>query len=71
MSMCTFSYASAVADKCIELVENKKTDDFEALNALARVIKGLVELVKGDIKYRSSIVRGVPTNKEELLNGKE
>jgi hypothetical protein len=38
-----------VADKCIEIVENEKTEDFEALNACARVIKGLVELVKGDI----------------------
>lgn len=42
--------ASAVADKCIELVENEKTEDFEALNVRARAIKGLVELVKGDIK---------------------
>lgn len=42
--------ASAVADKCIELVENEKTEDFEALNIRARAIKGLVELVKGDIK---------------------
>ncbi|RHN51698.1 putative tetratricopeptide-like helical domain-containing protein [Medicago truncatula] len=42
--------ASAVADKCIELVENEKTEDFEALKIRARAIKGLVELVKGDIK---------------------
>lgn len=42
--------ASEVADKCIELVENEKTEDFEALNVRARALKGLVELVKGDIK---------------------
>jgi hypothetical protein len=42
--------ASAVADKCIELVENEKTEDFEALKIRARAIKGLIELVKGDIK---------------------
>ncbi|XP_058767258.1 uncharacterized protein LOC131640918 [Vicia villosa] len=42
--------ASAVADKCIELVENEKTKDFEALNVRARALKGLIELVKGDIK---------------------
>lgn len=42
--------ASAVADKCIELVENEKTEDYEALNVRARAIKGLVELVKGYIK---------------------
>ncbi|XP_004492165.2 uncharacterized protein [Cicer arietinum] len=46
--------ASEVADKCIELVENEKTEDFEALNVRARALKGLVELVKGDIKSAES-----------------
>ncbi|PNY10555.1 TPR protein [Trifolium pratense] len=41
--------ASVVADKCIELVENEKTEDYEALNVRARALKGLTELVKGDI----------------------
>ncbi|KAK2414374.1 hypothetical protein P8452_59842 [Trifolium repens] len=41
--------ASEVADKCIELVENEKTEDYEALNVRARALKGLTELVKGDI----------------------
>jgi hypothetical protein len=38
--------ASAVADKCMALVEKEITEDFEALNVLARVLKGVIELVK-------------------------
>jgi hypothetical protein len=46
--------ASEVADKCIELVENEKTEDYEALNVRARALKGLTELVKGDINSGSA-----------------
>ncbi|PNX59625.1 hypothetical protein L195_g051515, partial [Trifolium pratense] len=42
--------ASAVGDKCTALAEKELTEDFEALNVRARVLKGLIELVKGDIK---------------------
>ncbi|GAU38788.1 hypothetical protein TSUD_163630 [Trifolium subterraneum] len=46
----TDDMVSAVADKCTALMEKVITEDFEALNVRARVLKGLIELVKGDIK---------------------
>ncbi|XP_061349741.1 uncharacterized protein LOC133294980 isoform X2 [Gastrolobium bilobum] len=42
--------ASAVADKCVEFVEKQGTGDFEALNIRAKALKGLIELVNGNIK---------------------
>jgi hypothetical protein len=38
--------ASVVADKCMALMEKEITEDFEARNVLARVLKGVIELVK-------------------------
>jgi hypothetical protein len=35
-------------------VENEKTEDYEALNVRARALKGLTELVKGDINSGSA-----------------
>ncbi|RYR15756.1 hypothetical protein Ahy_B04g072682 isoform D [Arachis hypogaea] len=46
--------ASAIADKCVEVVEKQKTDDddedFKALILRAKALKGLIELVKGSIE---------------------
>ncbi|KAJ1402626.1 Tetratricopeptide-like helical domain superfamily [Sesbania bispinosa] len=42
--------ASVVADKCVELLEKQKTGDFEALNIRAKALKGLVELVNGNVE---------------------
>jgi hypothetical protein len=35
-------------------VEKEITEDFEALNVLARVLKGVIELVKWDIESGSA-----------------
>ncbi|MED6106672.1 hypothetical protein PIB30_006616 [Stylosanthes scabra] len=44
--------ASAIADKCVELVEELKTgdDDSKALILRAKALKGLIELVNGSIE---------------------
>ncbi|XLR19663.1 hypothetical protein HN51_066398, partial [Arachis hypogaea] len=52
--------ASAIADKCVELVEKQKTDDdddddddFKALILRVKALKGLIELVNGSIESSS------------------
>ncbi|XP_057436949.1 uncharacterized protein LOC130729279 [Lotus japonicus] len=42
--------ASAVGDKCIELLEKQNAEDSEALKVRAKALKGLIELVKGNIE---------------------
>lgn len=55
--------ASAVGDKCIELLEKQQTEESEALKVRAKALKELVEVVKGTVNQSSSSRGIVPHDK--------
>ncbi|KAF7825640.1 Tetratricopeptide repeat (TPR)-like superfamily protein, putative isoform 1 [Senna tora] len=59
--------SSVLADKCLELIEKHEAGcsdkDFEALNVRANAVKGLVELVNGNLESAETFFQGLHHDK--------